>query len=49
VLTESGLLNDHDAMTTRSLAPLFRTRDPSVRDESHVLINSGSVVTPGRR
>jgi len=39
VLAESGLLDDHDATTTWWLAPLFRTRYPSVRlDESHMLI-----------
>ena len=48
VLAESGLLDDHDATTTWWLAPLFRTRYPSVRlDESHMLIKSGSVVTAG--
>ena len=48
VLAESGLLDGHDATTTWWLAPLFRTRYPSVRlDESHMLIKSGQVVTAG--
>jgi len=48
VLAESGVLDDHDATTTWWLAPMFRTRYPSVRlDESHMLIKSGSVVTAG--
>ena len=48
VLAESGLLDDHDATTTWWLAPMFRTRYPSVRlDESHMLIKSGQVVTAG--
>jgi transcriptional regulator GlxA family with amidase domain len=48
VLAESGLLDDHDATTTWWLAPLFRTRYPSVRlDESRMLIKSGKVVTAG--
>ena len=48
VLAESGVLDNHDATTTWWLAPLFRTRYPSVRlDESHMLIKSGTVVTAG--
>jgi transcriptional regulator GlxA family with amidase domain len=48
VLAESGLLNDREATTTWWLAPLFRSRYPSVRlDESHMLIKSGPVVTAG--
>ena len=48
VLAESRLLDDHDATTTWWLAPLFRTRYPSVRlDESRMLIKSREVVTAG--
>jgi transcriptional regulator GlxA family with amidase domain len=48
VLAESGLLDHHDATTTWWLAPLFRTRYPTVRlDESHMLVKSGRVVTAG--
>jgi len=48
VLAESGVLDNHDATTTWWLAPLFRTRYPSVRlDESHMLIKSGTEVTAG--
>jgi transcriptional regulator GlxA family with amidase domain len=48
VLAESGLLDDHDATTTWWLAPLFRTRYPTVRlDESHMLVKSGRIVTAG--
>jgi len=48
VLAESGLLDHHDATTTWWLAPLFRTRYPTVRlDESRMLIKSGQVVTAG--
>jgi transcriptional regulator GlxA family with amidase domain len=48
VLAESGLLDHHEATTTWWLAPLFRTRYPSVRlDESHMLVKSGRVVTAG--
>jgi transcriptional regulator GlxA family with amidase domain len=48
VLAESGLLDHHDATTTWWLAPLFRTRYPTVRlDESHMLVKSGKIVTAG--
>jgi len=48
VLAESGLLDHHDATTTWWLAPLFRTRYPTVRlDESHMIVKSGRVVTAG--
>src|SRR5262245_50774207 len=48
VLAESGLLDHQDATTTWWLAPLFRTRYPTVRlDESHMLVKSGRVVTAG--
>jgi transcriptional regulator GlxA family with amidase domain len=48
VLAESGVLDHHHATTTWWLAPLFRTRYPTVRlDESHMLVKSGKVVTAG--
>jgi len=48
VLAESGLLDGQQATTTWWLAPLFRTRYPSVRlDESHMLVKSGRIVTAG--
>jgi transcriptional regulator GlxA family with amidase domain len=48
VLAESGLLDHHHATTTWWLAPLFRTRYPTVRlDESHMLVKSGRLVTAG--
>ena len=48
VLAESGLLDHHDATTTWWLAPLFRSRYPTVRlDESHMIVKSGRVVTAG--
>ena len=48
VLAESGLLDRQDATTTWWLAPLFRSRYPTVRlDESRMLIKSGQVVTAG--
>lgn len=48
VLAESHLLDHHDATTTWWLAPLFRSRYPTVRlDESHMLVKSGHIVTAG--
>jgi transcriptional regulator GlxA family with amidase domain len=48
VLAESGLLDHRHATTTWWLAPLFRTRYPTVRlDESHMLVKSGTIVTAG--
>ena len=48
VLAESGVLDGHESTTTWWLAPMFRTRYPSVRlDESHMLIKSEEVVTAG--
>jgi transcriptional regulator GlxA family with amidase domain len=48
VMAESGLLDHREATTTWWLAPLFRTRYPTVRlDESHMLIKSGRMVTAG--
>jgi transcriptional regulator GlxA family with amidase domain len=48
VVAESGLLDAHDATTTWWLAPLFRSRYPTVRlDESRMLVKSGRVVTAG--
>jgi transcriptional regulator GlxA family with amidase domain len=48
VLAESGLLDHQHATTTWWLAPLFRTRYPTVRlDESHMLVKSGRIVTAG--
>lgn len=48
VLAESGVLDSREATTTWWLAPLFRSRYPSVRlDESHMLVKSGNVVTAG--
>ena len=48
VLGEAGLLDAHDATTTWWLAPLFRSRYPTVRlDESHMLVKSGNIVTAG--
>ena len=48
VLAESGLLDHREATTTWWLAPLFRTRYPTVRlDESHMIVKSGRIVTAG--
>lgn len=48
VLAESGLLDHRPATTTWWLAPLFRTRYPTVLlDESHMLVKSGRIVTAG--
>jgi transcriptional regulator GlxA family with amidase domain len=48
VMAESGLLDHQDATTTWWLAPLFRSRYPTVRlDESRMLVKSGQVVTAG--
>jgi transcriptional regulator GlxA family with amidase domain len=48
VLAESGLLDDQTATTTWWLAPLFRTRYPSVRvDEANMIVKSGKYVTAG--
>jgi transcriptional regulator GlxA family with amidase domain len=48
VLAESGVLDQRMATTTWWLAPLFRSRYPTVRlDESHMLVKSGKVVTAG--
>jgi transcriptional regulator GlxA family with amidase domain len=48
VLAESGLLDRRPATTTWWLAPLFRTRYPTVRlDESHMLVKSGKIITAG--
>ena len=48
VLAESGVLDERDATTTWWLAPLFRSRYPTVRlDESRMLVKSGRIVTAG--
>src|SRR5215467_7055054 len=48
IMAESGLLDDQRATTTWWLAPLFRTRYPTVRlDESHMIVKSGKFVTAG--
>src|SRR5262249_54489754 len=46
LLGESGLLDDREATTTWSLAPLFRQRYPNVRlDDSRMIVASGHMVT----
>lgn len=48
VMAESGLLDHHQATTTWWLAPLFRSRYPSVLlDESSMIVKSGKRVTAG--
>jgi transcriptional regulator GlxA family with amidase domain len=48
VLADSGLLDDKDATTTWSLAPLFRERYSSVRlDDSRMVVASKGIVTAG--
>ena len=48
VLALDGVLNDLEATTTWSLAPLFRQRYPEVRlDDSRMIVASGRVVTAG--
>jgi transcriptional regulator GlxA family with amidase domain len=48
VLAESGLLDDKEATTTWSLAPLFRERYSSVRlNDSHMVVASNGIVTAG--
>jgi transcriptional regulator GlxA family with amidase domain len=48
LLAEAGLLNDLEATTTWSLAPLFRQRYPDVRlDDLRMIVPSGRIVTAG--
>jgi transcriptional regulator GlxA family with amidase domain len=48
VMAESGVLDNHRATTTWWLAPLFRSRYPSVMlDESNMIVRSGPCVTAG--
>ncbi len=48
VLAASALLDGHRATTTWWLAPTFRARFPAVElDESHMLVESGAIVTAG--
>jgi transcriptional regulator GlxA family with amidase domain len=48
VLADSGLLDDEDATTTWSLAPLFRERYAAVRlDDARMVVASNGIVTAG--
>lgn len=48
VLAEAGILDDEEATTTWSLAPLFRQRYPKVKlDDSRMVVRSRGVATAG--